>query len=44
MFEGFLHSIELTPTVSQTALDVLKRMATLRHAASQTFLNLSIQS
>jgi hypothetical protein len=44
MFEGVLHLIELTPTVSQTALDVLKCMATLRNAASQTFLNLSIQS
>jgi hypothetical protein len=43
MIEGFLHFIELTPTVSQPTLDVLKRMATLRNAVGQTFLNLAIQ-
>jgi hypothetical protein len=44
MFEGFLHFIELTPTMSPPALEVLKHMATLRNAAGQTLLNLRVQS
>jgi len=42
MFKGFLHFIELTPTVSQPTLDVIKHMATLLNAVGQPFLNLVI--